>query len=85
MGTDATFTDRTGIGTAGTTVAIKDLIDVAGMVTTAGSRAIERAALRAPADAVCLAGLRAAIDAGEARVVGRGIHPMPHLLGDCAS
>jgi amidase len=68
---DATFTDRTQIGTAGTTVAVKDLIDVAGFLTTVGCRAIERSASPATADATCLAGLRAAIDAGEARVVGR--------------
>ena len=68
---DATFTDRTRIGSAGTTVAVKDLIDVAGFVTTAGCRAIERGAFRAAGDAACLAGLRAAIGAGEARVVGR--------------
>jgi amidase len=68
---DATFTDRTQIGSAGTTVAVKDLIDVAGFLTTAGCRAIERSASPATADAACLAGLRAAIEAGEARVVGR--------------
>jgi amidase len=68
---DPTFIDRSQIGTAGTTVAVKDLIDVAGFPTTAGCRAIERSALPAAADAACLAGLRAAIDAGEARIVGR--------------
>jgi len=39
MPDDATFIDRTAVGTAGTTVAIKDLIDVAGFLTTAGCRA----------------------------------------------
>jgi amidase len=68
---DATFIDRTRIGTTGTTVAVKDLIDIAGAPSTAGCRAVERAAVPAAADAACLAGLRAAIDAGEARVVGR--------------
>jgi amidase len=66
---DAAFIDRTQIGTTGTTVAVKDLIDLAGLPTTAGCRAIERAAV--PADAACLAGLRAAIGVGEARVVGK--------------
>jgi amidase len=68
---DPTFIDRSQIGTAGTTVAVKDLIDVAGFPTTAGCRAIERSASPATADAACLAGLRAAIEAGEARIVGR--------------
>ena len=71
MPDDATFTDRTQIGSAGTTVAVKDLIDLAGFLTTAGCRAIERSASPATADAACLAGLRAATEAGEARVVGR--------------
>jgi amidase len=67
----STFTDRTQIGTAGIPVAVKDIFDVEGFVTTAGCRAIERSASPAAADAACLAGLRAAIDAGEARVIGR--------------
>jgi amidase len=67
----STFIDPVQIGTAGTTVAVKDLIDLAGLPTTAGCRAIERAATAAAADAPCLAGLRAAIDAGEARIVGK--------------
>jgi amidase len=71
MPTDGTFIDRTQVGAAGTTVAVKDLIDVAGFPTTAGCRAIERSASPAPGDAACLAGLRAAIEVGEARIVGR--------------
>ncbi|MFT3864700.1 MAG: amidase [Solirubrobacterales bacterium] len=67
----STFIDRTQFGTAGTTVAVKDLIDLAGLPTTAGCRAIERAATPAEADAPCLAGLRAAVEAGEARIVGK--------------
>jgi amidase len=67
----STFIDRTPIGASGTTVAVKDLIDLAGLPTTAGCRAIERAAEPAAADAPCLAGLRAAVDAGEARIVGK--------------
>jgi amidase len=68
---DATFIDPVHLGTAGTAVAVKDLIDLAGLPTTAGCRAIERAAVPAAADAACMAGLRAAIDAGEARMVGK--------------
>ncbi|MBS1892986.1 MAG: amidase [Actinobacteria bacterium] len=68
---DATFIDTTRIGSAGTTVAVKDLIDIAGLPTTAGCRAIARSAGPAIADAACMAGLRAAIDAGEARIVGK--------------
>jgi amidase len=67
----STFIERTAIGSAGTTVAVKDLIDLAGLPTTAGCRAIERAAAAADADAPCLAGLRAATGAGEARIVGK--------------
>ncbi|MBS1890718.1 MAG: amidase, partial [Actinobacteria bacterium] len=68
---DATFIDWTRIGSAGTTVAVKDLIDIADLPTTAGCRAIARAAVPATADAACMAGLRAAIEAGEARIVGK--------------
>src|SRR5262252_7595052 len=55
----------------GLRVAIKDLIDVAGLPTTAGSRAVADRARPADADAACLAGLRAAIARGEARLVGK--------------
>ena len=55
----------------GLRVAVKDLIDVGGVPTTAGSRAIAEQAAPAAADAPCLAGLRAAIDRGEARLVGK--------------
>ena len=55
----------------GLRVAVKDLIDVAGLPTTAGSRAIAEQASPAAADAPCLAGLRAAIGRGEARLVGK--------------
>jgi amidase len=68
---DHIFIDRTRIGEAGTTVAVKDLIDLAGLPTTGGCRALERVAVPAVADAACMAGLRAAIDAGEARMVGK--------------
>ncbi len=59
----------TELGTAGTGVrlAVKDLIDVAGVPTTAGSRALAERAGPAAADAACLAGARAA----GARIVGK--------------
>jgi amidase len=51
----------------GLRVAVKDLIDMAGVPTTAGSQVLAETALPAAADAACLAGLRAA----GAQVVGR--------------
>ena len=55
----------------GPRVAVKDLIDMAGLPTTAGSRPVADAAVPAERDAPCVAGLRAAIDAGQARFVGK--------------
>ena len=51
----------------GPRVAVKDLIDMAGIPTTAGSRVVAESAAPAEADAACLAGLRAA----GAQIVGR--------------
>jgi amidase len=68
---DSSFIDPTRIGTAGATVAVKDIVDLVGLPTTAGCRALERVAVPAAADAACMAGLRAAIEAGEARMVGK--------------
>ena len=48
-------------------LAVKDLIDMAGVPTTAGCRAVADAAVPAGRDAACLAGARAA----GARIVGR--------------
>jgi amidase len=52
---------------SGPRVAVKDLIDVAGTPTTAGSRLVADSAQPAVADAPCLAGLRAAA----ATIVGK--------------
>src|SRR5258708_23265167 len=42
-----------------------------GLPTTAGSRPVADSALPAERDAACIAGLRAAMDAGQARFVGK--------------
>src|SRR5580692_2161536 len=55
-----------GVG-GGIRLAVKDLIDVAGVPTTAGSRALAATAVAAERDAPCLAGARAA----GARIVGK--------------
>ena len=55
----------------GLRVAVKDLIDVAGVPTTAGSLAVADLAGPAAADAACLAGLRAAIARGHACLAGK--------------
>jgi amidase len=56
---------------SGLRVAVKDLIDMVGLPTTAGCRAVADTALPADRDAACLAGLRAAMARGEARFVGK--------------
>ncbi len=67
MSTDATFITRYDTSGPGVRLAVKDLIDMAGEVTTAGCRAAARRAVPAAHDAACLAGARAA----RARIVGR--------------
>jgi amidase len=69
--TAATWITRLNEGSGGVRVAVKDLIDVAGVPTTAGSRAVAGRALPAPDDAACLLGLRSATDRGEAVIVGK--------------
>jgi amidase len=58
----ATFITRLDVGPGGPglRLAVKDLIDMAGLPTTAGSRAVAARAEPAAADAPCLAGARAA-------------------------
>jgi amidase len=56
---------------AGPRVAVKDLIDMAGLPTTAGSRPVADTAPPAARDAACLAGLRAAMAGGLARFAGK--------------
>ncbi len=63
----ATFITSFHTAGPGPRVAVKDLMDMAGVTTTAGSRVVADAAVPAAADAACLAGLRAA----GARIVGR--------------
>jgi len=63
----ATFITTCPVSGPGPRVAVKDLIDVAGLPTTAGSRVLAEAAVPASDDATCLAGLRAA----GAQVVGK--------------
>ncbi len=55
----------------GPRIAVKDLIDMAGLPTTAGSRPVADHARPAPRDAACLAGLRAAMRDGRARFAGK--------------
>src|SRR5512140_106927 len=55
----------------GLRVAVKDIIDVADLPTTAGSLAVADLAKPAAADAACLAGLRAAIARGQACLAGK--------------
>src|SRR5437016_4726078 len=71
-----TFITRLDASGSGPRLAVKDLIDVEGVPTTAGSRAVERSAKPAEADAPCLRGARAA----GARVVGKAnLHELAML------
>src|SRR5213592_4042581 len=72
----STFITRLDGGGSGPRLAVKDIIDVAGVPTTAGCRAVERGAKPADADAPCLAGARAA----GARIVGKAnLHELAML------
>ena len=63
----ATFITRLPDSDDGVRLAVKDLIDVAGVPATGGSRALAATAAAAERDALCLAGARAA----GARIVGK--------------
>jgi amidase len=63
----STFITRFDTSGPGVRLAVKDLIDMVGVPTTAGCRAVAAEAGPAIADALCLAGARAA----GARIVGR--------------
>jgi amidase len=72
----ATFITRLDPRGSGPRVAVKDIIDVTGVPTTAGCRAIALAARPAERDAACLAGSRAA----DARLVGKAnLHELAML------
>lgn len=61
---------------SGTRLAVKDLIDVEGVPTTVGSRAVEQVAKPALRDAACLSGARAA----GVRIVGKtNLHELAML------
>src|SRR5271167_531223 len=62
-----TFITRFETAGTGVRLAVKDLIDMTGVPTTAGCRAVADTASPAAADAACLAGARAV----GARIVGR--------------
>ncbi len=71
---DAVFIHRlpvAGIPNGATTVAVKDLIDMAGVPTTGGSKVIAATTAPAANDAACLAGTRRAEEAGEVVIVGK--------------
>jgi amidase len=63
----STFITRFDTSGSGARLAVKDLIDMEGVPTTAGCRAVAKEAVPATSDAACLAGARAA----GARFVGR--------------
>jgi amidase len=77
----STWIVRESLSGTGLRVAIKDLIDMAGLPTTAASRAVADNAEPAREDASCLAGLRAAIAAGRARFAGKtNLHELAYGL-----
>ena len=72
----STFILRLDGAGSGPRLAVKDLIDMAGLPTTAGSRALARKAKPAEKDAPCMAGARAA----DARIVGKvNLHELAML------
>ncbi len=71
FGEDGPAVGVPGLRVPGLPIAVKDLIDMAGVVTTAGSRAVAEKAAPAMVDAACLSGIRAAEAAGRVRIVGK--------------
>jgi amidase len=72
----STFITKLDASGDGPRLAVKDLVDVEGVPTTAGCRAVERNAEPAKTDAPCLAGARA----GGARIVGKSnLHELAML------
>jgi amidase len=67
----AAFIDKTSFGSGSLRVAIKDIIDVEGTITTAACRAVEKIAKPAISDAVCIRTIRSEAQAGHVRVVGK--------------
>jgi amidase len=71
-----TFITKLDSAGSGVRVAVKDIVDVEGVPTTAGCRAVEREASPAERDAACLAGFRTA----NARLVGKtNLHELAML------
>lgn len=72
----STFITKLDTSGTGPRLAVKDLIDMEGLVTTAGCRAVERRAKPAAKDAALLGGARAA----DARIVGKvNLHELAML------
>lgn len=71
MNADATFLQRFEHRGQGVRVALKDLIDVTGTITTAGSPAVASTAQPAIADAECIRHIRTAEALGEVSIVGK--------------
>jgi amidase len=72
----STFITKLDAAGSGARLAVKDIIDVEGVPTTCGSKALADAASPAKADAACLAGARAA----GARIVGKAnLHELAML------
>ncbi len=72
----STFIEKYSSSNSGPRVAVKDLIDIAGEITTAGCKAVQQSAKIASHDAALLAGLRSQ----KARIVGKtNLHELAML------